>query len=152
MTTTNLRTASMILAGTMAYCAAASAGSGGGVIYFTGGLLAPQFDISVGTPTASGASTAARTQRIDTSGRTAYVNLSPEPHDSPSAELSLSVAGRAVAADALATRFSDSQGNTVRPGAGGTYHVGALGGTLSMRTKDETSALATRVTLTTNYN
>lgn len=146
------RAGQLVLASAMSYCAMASAGTNGGVIYFTGSIVAPPFDVSVGS---GNASATASPKRIDQmSGRTAHVMFSAEPSDAPSAAVSMSVIGHSPASGArvLATRFTDSRGNTTPSDAGGTYHVGKLGGTLSMRALDDTPASVTRVLLTTSYN
>ncbi|BAN22450.1 hypothetical protein [Caballeronia insecticola] len=133
------------LMGATVYCSVAAAASGG-VIYFTGALVAPPFDVSVGPTAGSGISTSAQTRMTDTSGRTTYVNFLSDAHDPPNAELQLSANARAVVAT-----FRDGRGQLVKPDAGGKYHVGALGGTLSMRANDGASPSETRVTLTTTY-
>jgi type 1 fimbria pilin len=147
------RAGQLALASAVLYAAMASAGTNGGVIYFTGAIVAPPFEVSVGPAAAASAATAPT--RIDhASGRTAQVMFSAEPHESPSAELSMSVIGHGPASGArlLATRFTDSKGNTTPSRANGTYHVGRLGGTLSMRALDDTPASVTRVLLMTSYN
>ncbi|SAK58963.1 hypothetical protein [Caballeronia ptereochthonis] len=131
--------------------AAEATAATGGVITFTGALVAPSFDVSVGSAPGSHAPFAAQTQITDTRGRTTYVTFVPEPNNPPNAEVSLSVAGHATGADALAADFTDGKGHIVRPDARGTYHVGALGGTLSMRANDDAPASPKQVTLMTNY-
>ncbi|MDR5778742.1 hypothetical protein QCE63_04760 [Caballeronia sp. LZ065] len=142
----------LVLASAVSYCAMASAGTNGGVITFTGSIVASSFDVSVGS---GNAVATASPKRIDqTSGRTAHVMFSAEPGESPSAAVSTSVIGHSPASGArlLATGFVDSKGNTMPSDAGGTYHVGRLGGTLSMHALDDTPASVTRVLLTTSYN
>ena len=122
----------------------------GGTITFLGALAAPSFSVYVGAPGAR-TSTAAQNQTTDTSGRTTYVTFLPEPNNPPNADLSLSVAGHARSADVLSAGFRDGKGHAVKPGAGGTYHLGALGGTLSMRVADAAPPSPAQVTLLTSY-
>lgn len=152
MNKAKLRAASLIariaLASATVYCSVAVAGSAsGGVIYFTGALVASPFDISVGHTAGLRVSTAAEAHMTDTSGRTTYVTFLPDAHNPPNAELQLS----AASAGAVSATFRDGRGRLVKPDAAGTYRVGALGGTLSMRPGDDTSPSATQVTLTTTY-
>jgi hypothetical protein len=141
----------LALAGASAFCSitAAAAPAMGGVITFTGALLAPSFTVSAGRATGAYVSTAVGTQTTDTSGRSTYVMFFPEPTNPPNAELSLSVAN-ARDANALTTSFRDGQGRIVKPGADGAWFVGALGGTLSMHANDDIPA-ATPVTIVTSY-
>ncbi|KND54402.1 hypothetical protein BPUN_4736 [Candidatus Paraburkholderia kirkii] len=155
MKETNLRDATrpgrIALASALAGCLVATAATAatGGVITFTGALVAPSFDVSVGGSAPGSHASVAQTQIA--SGKTTYVTFVPEPNNPPNAELSLSVAGHATGADTLAADFRDGKGHVVGPDARGTYHVGALGGTLSMRAKDDAPSSPTRVTLMTNY-
>lgn len=123
----------------------------GGVITFIGALVAPPFAVSVGSTAGTHVLTASQMSMQGKSGRTTYVSFVPEKNNSSSADLTLSVAGRARSADALTTSFTDGKGRTVTPGADGRYHVGVLGGTLSMRAPDDAPPGGAQVTLTTNY-
>jgi|GEM_PF-1865242 len=138
------------LAGATAYCSVAGAATGG-VIHFTGALVASPFDVSVGHAGGSRTSTAAETHMTDTAGRTTYVTFLPDPHNPPNAELSLSTASGAGAAKAVTATFTDGRGRLLRPDAAGKYYVGALGGTLSMRANGGDSSSAENVTLVTSY-
>ncbi|MDR5756291.1 hypothetical protein [Caballeronia sp. LZ035] len=146
------RAGQLVLASAVTYCAMASAGTNGGVIYFTGSIVAPPFDVSVGS--GNGSATPSPKRIDEMSGRTAHVMFSAEPSDAPSAAVSTLVIGHSPASGSrlLATRFIDSEGNTTPSDSGGTYHVGKLGGTLSMHALDDTPASVTRVLLTTSYN
>jgi hypothetical protein len=122
----------------------------GGVITFVGALTAPGFTISAGAVTGAHASTATQTQGTDTRDGTTYVSFVSDPHNPSNADVSLSVVGQATSANTLAARFRDGKGRIVKPNAGGMYHVGALGGTLSVRANDKATSPAL-VTLITNY-
>ncbi|SAL62446.1 hypothetical protein AWB70_05701 [Caballeronia cordobensis] len=124
----------------------------GGVITFRGALVAPPFDVSIGTTPTLGVSTAEQTRSGESSGNTLYVTYGADPRNPPNADVSLSVAGHATnGGQALAASFSDGKGRKMTPGIGGEYHLGALGGTLAIRAKDDASSSATRVTIVTNY-
>ena len=158
MIKTNLRVAALrgtiALAGAALCCsvAAQTTLAPGGTITFIGALAAPSFSVSVATSAGGRAPTAAQNQTTDTSGRTTYVTFLPEPNNPPNADLSLSVAGHARSADVLSVDFRDGKGHVVKPGAGGTYHLGALGGTLSMRVADAAPQFPAQATLLTSYH
>lgn len=156
MKNTNLRVATLagritVTTATVCFPVAVMATPGnGGVITFLGALTAPAFTVSAGAVADAHASTAARTQGSDTTEGTTYVTFVPDPNNPPNADLSLSAAGQAVSAKTLDARFRDGKGRIVKPNAGGTYHVGALGGTLAVRANDDATS-PMQVTLVTNY-
>lgn len=157
MNTANLRVAALVgkiavMSATACFSIAGEAtAAAGGTVTFIGAILAPSFAMSVGSAAHAQGSTAAPTQITGTRGGTTFVSFLPVPYSPTNADVSLSVAGQARTADALTASFTDHKGRVVKPGPSGAYFVGAMGGTLSMRTKDDAPPSGTAVTLVTSY-
>ncbi|WP_244207010.1 hypothetical protein [Caballeronia pedi] len=139
------------MASATVYCSVEAAAAGG-VIYFSGALVAPPFNVSVEPSGGSRISATAGTHMTETGGRTTYVTFLPDPHNPPKAELTLSTASGAGRAGTVTATFKDGKGRLVKPDAAGKYEVGPLGGTLSMRAHDYASPSAEGVTLVTIYD
>jgi type 1 fimbria pilin len=110
----------------------------GGTITFTGAIVAPPFDVSVGgTQTGVTAGAGAFATRASASGAT--VTFATPSGGEPHATVALS-SPMGLPQHDVAGRFVDTTGRTQRADGAEAYHVGAQGGVLSL----EPSAVSRR--------
>lgn len=125
----------------------------GGVISFSGAIVAPQLEISAAPALApASARVDAKDARLARSGSAVTLTFSAPPGVATGADVALQVNSGATArnGDALAERFVDSRGRVFRAASDGHYRVGRDGGVLSLAPKN--AAPDTRVTVVVSYD
>lgn len=109
----------------------------GGMIRFTGAIVAPQFDISF-TSAAGVPATRGMAASASRDGSTANVTFRPEPGNASSADVELDVVGSAMPGSnghgntVVSALFTDSRGRAYKKSPEGDYRVRRDGGVLAL--------------------